>query len=164
MTTISNIGTKIRELRAANDTKQADLAQLIGISPSKLSKIETDIIPIHIDLLIDICYVFDEQLSSILDDVNESQVKVPLEGIEKTLQERGSTYGEFPNVAYTSQTLRSCMTEFDGWDRLNDTQREALTVIAQKIARILNGNPDYVDNWHDIAGYATLVEKELIGK
>lgn len=85
----------------------------------------------------------------------------PLNGIEKTLQERGSTYGEFPNVAYTSQTLRSCMTEFDGWDRLNDTQREALTVIAQKIARILNGNPDYLDNWHDIAGYATLVEKSL---
>ena len=34
-------------------------------------------------------------------------------------------------------------------------------MIASKIARIVNGDPDYADNWHDIAGYARLVEKEL---
>lgn len=164
MTTISNIGTKIRELRVANDTKQADLAQLIGISPSKLSKIETDIIPIHIDLLIDICYVFDEQLSSILDDVNESQVKVPLEGIEATLNQRQQTHGYFPDVATTSQNIKNAMSNEPEWDKLSTYQSEALTVIAQKIARILNGNPNEPDHWHDIAGYATLVEKELIGK
>lgn len=30
--------------------------------------------------------------------------------------------------------------------------------IADKIARILNGDPEYRDNWHDIAGYAKLAE------
>ena len=35
------------------------------------------------------------------------------------------------------------------------------TVIADKVARMLNGDPDYVDNWHDIIGYATLVETRL---
>ena len=26
---------------------------------------------------------------------------------------------------------------------------------------IITGDPDYSDNWHDIAGYATLVEQEI---
>lgn len=34
-------------------------------------------------------------------------------------------------------------------------------MIAHKIARILNGDPDYDDSWVDIAGYATLVVKKL---
>ena len=84
--------------------------------------------------------------------------------IETTLNQRQQTHGYFPNVAMTSQSIKAAMSAYDGWDVLNETQREALTVIAQKIARILNGNPNEPDHWHDIAGYATLVEKELIGK
>jgi hypothetical protein len=40
-------------------------------------------------------------------------------------------------------------------------QRESLDMIAHKIARILNGNPNVHDHWHDIAGYATLVANDL---
>jgi hypothetical protein len=40
-------------------------------------------------------------------------------------------------------------------------QREALDMIAHKIARIINGDPDYADSWVDIAGYATLVSERL---
>ena len=29
--------------------------------------------------------------------------------------------------------------------------------------RILNGDPDYHDSWHDIVGYAQLVADELSG-
>lgn len=36
-------------------------------------------------------------------------------------------------------------------------------MIQHKIGRILNGDPAYADSWHDIAGYATLVEKECDG-
>lgn len=36
-------------------------------------------------------------------------------------------------------------------------------MIAHKIARILNGDPNYADNWHDIAGYATLIDLQLQG-
>ena len=56
------------------------------------------------------------------------------------------------------------MSQEPEWKKLTTYQRESLIVIAQKIARILNGNPNEPDHWHDIAGYATLVEKELIGK
>jgi hypothetical protein len=37
-------------------------------------------------------------------------------------------------------------------------------MIQHKVARILNGEPDYSDNWHDIAGYATLVDDLLSAK
>ena len=46
---------------------------------------------------------------------------------------------------------------------LKSYQRESLDMIVHKIARILNGDPNHVDSWHDIAGYATLVELELKG-
>jgi hypothetical protein len=50
--------------------------------------------------------------------------------------------------------MRGC----SGWGRLTPDKRQALTVIADKIARILNGDPEYKDNWHDIGGYAKLAE------
>lgn len=84
--------------------------------------------------------------------------------IEDTLAQRQQTHGYFPDVALTSHNIKYAMSTEPEWGKLTYYQREALTVIAQKIARILNGNPNEPDHWHDIAGYATLVEKELIGK
>jgi len=37
-------------------------------------------------------------------------------------------------------------------------------MIFSKIARILNGDPNHLDSWTDIAGYATLVADRLQGK
>ena len=34
-------------------------------------------------------------------------------------------------------------------------------MIMHKISRILNGDPNYVESWRDISGYAELVVKEL---
>jgi hypothetical protein len=53
------------------------------------------------------------------------------------------------------------MSFYEGYKELNPVQMEALEMIAHKIARILNGNPDHHDHWHDIAGYATLVAERL---
>jgi hypothetical protein len=40
-------------------------------------------------------------------------------------------------------------------------QAEALDQMAQKMCRILQGDPDFADHWVDIAGYASLVCAEL---
>ena len=40
-------------------------------------------------------------------------------------------------------------------------QAPALDMICVKLGRIVNGNPDYADNWVDIAGYAKLVSDRL---
>jgi hypothetical protein len=81
--------------------------------------------------------------------------------IDKTLAERGERYGKFADHANIAQGLKETMWITDGWFRLANDQRQALEVIADKIARILNGDPDYLDNWHDIIGYAKLVETRL---
>ncbi len=39
--------------------------------------------------------------------------------------------------------------------------KESLEMNMHKVARILNGDPTYLDNWHDIIGYTRLVEKRL---
>ena len=84
--------------------------------------------------------------------------------IEKTLAERGARYGDFTDCAAIAQHLQEVMRGrqepcvHDGWDRLTPDKKQALTVIADKIARILSGDPEYTDNWHDIAGYAKLAE------
>ena len=38
---------------------------------------------------------------------------------------------------------------------------EAMEMILHKIARIFNGDEIYIDNWADIAGYATLAVQYL---
>lgn len=81
--------------------------------------------------------------------------------IESTLAERGARYGNFADHAEIAQSLQDVLRATAGWVRLAADQRQALTVIADKIARMLNGDPDYVDNWHDIIGYARLVEQRL---
>jgi len=80
-----------------------------------------------------------------------------------TLAERGARYGDFTDHAEISQEIQDAMNTKAGWQRLSSVQRQALTVIADKIARILNGDPNYRDNWHDIAGYARLAEERCDG-
>lgn len=83
--------------------------------------------------------------------------------IEKTLKQRGAVYGDFTCHAMIAQCIMHDFRDSypTGWNRLSAVQRQALTVIADKIARILSGDPNYRDNWHDIQGYAKLVEDRL---
>ena len=83
--------------------------------------------------------------------------------VDTVLNERGSRYGSFVDNADTSQLLKQAMQTLNGWGRLQSDQREALDMIAHKIARILNGDPNYADSWVDIAGYAKLVADRLEG-
>lgn len=78
-----------------------------------------------------------------------------------TLAERGARYGKFEDHAVIAQGLKDQMWATEGWSRLAPDQRQALEVIQDKVARSLNGDPDYTDNWHDIAGYSRLVEDRL---
>jgi len=78
--------------------------------------------------------------------------------VEQTLAERGARYGDFTDHAELAQSLQDTMRGVPGWQRLSSDKKQALTVIADKIARILSGDPEYTDNWHDIAGYAKLTE------
>jgi hypothetical protein len=84
--------------------------------------------------------------------------------ISDTLDERGKRYGLFTGHAMLSQHLKGVMHTSPKWRDLAADQREALEMIQHKVARILNGDPDHHDSWHDIAGYATLVADRLAGR
>ena len=85
--------------------------------------------------------------------------------IMQTLAERGERYGVFMDHARIAQSFKGYVRETHGkkWGDLSFDQKEALEMIFHKIARILNGDPDYADSWHDIAGYAQLVADRLNG-
>jgi hypothetical protein len=77
--------------------------------------------------------------------------------IRKILIERGTRYGAFHNHAEIAQGLKNQLTRLKKWQDLPPDMREALDMILHKIARIMNGDPYYMDNWVDIVGYAQLV-------
>lgn len=73
------------------------------------------------------------------------------------LQQRGATYGNFADNAAVSQNIKKVIRiEAAKNPRLTSVHQEALEMFAQKMCRILNGDPNHRDNWDDIAGYAKL--------
>lgn len=82
--------------------------------------------------------------------------------ITQTLAERGKRYGDFDEHARVTQNIKFAMIDSLNWNTLAADQREALEMIAHKIGRILNGDPNYHDSWHDIVGYAQLVADRLV--
>jgi hypothetical protein len=85
-----------------------------------------------------------------------------MSNIDNTLAERGARYGEFRDHAELSQKLKGAIFEHCKTD-LKPYQYEALDMICHKLARIVNGDPDYADSWRDVAGFAMLVVRELEG-
>lgn len=83
--------------------------------------------------------------------------------IENTLEARGSRYGAFKDQAEVAQTIKKAFQTGRNWDKLAPDSKEALETIATKISRILHGDPEYADSWHDIVGYAKLVDDRING-
>src|SRR5574344_1412950 len=85
-------------------------------------------------------------------------------GIKATLAERQSTYGSFEDVAFVTENIMSVLgsVRVNGLSELPNTHRMALYMIASKMARIVNGDFNFIESWHDISGYAKLIENELM--
>ena len=85
--------------------------------------------------------------------------------ITPTLTARRTRYGLSIGHAAVTPRLKRVMAEelAKRGKPLADDQWEALEMIAHKIGRIINGDPDYDDSWVDIAGYAKLVSDRLQG-
>ncbi|MFC1096173.1 DUF6378 domain-containing protein [Pasteurella multocida] len=85
--------------------------------------------------------------------------------IKEVLDERETTHGDFHAGAMDFKELMNVINS--GINNMDSSQYYALTMIATKIVRIVNGNSHEVDHWRDIAGYATLggrlnIEDELL--
>jgi hypothetical protein len=85
--------------------------------------------------------------------------------VDTVLDERAKDYGKFIEGAEIMQMLKRLVHNYieSRGTPLAFDQREAIDMIIHKLGRIINGNPDKVDHWVDIAGYATLVADRLQG-
>lgn len=81
--------------------------------------------------------------------------------IDSVLTQRGSNYGDFRGHAIVTCNILNSMRNSASWSKMSEEQQEALHMIAHKIGRICNGNPNYKDSWTDVIGYARLIEKDL---
>lgn len=78
--------------------------------------------------------------------------------VHEMLEGRATRYGTFEGHARISQALKRAMQDSPNWSKLTDVQKEGLEMVQHKIARMLNGDPSYLDNIVDIVGYSTLVK------
>ena len=104
--------------------------------------------------------------------------KKPLVQVNETLSQRGTRYGKFSDHAAITQALKSVvrgdhfsMEDYKSvqvilakkWMSLPPNMKEALEMTMHKIGRIMNGDHNYADSWHDIVGYNKLVDDKLNG-
>ena len=87
-------------------------------------------------------------------------------GVGNILDARAEQYGSFMQSSDTTIRIKGIMHNAVARNALHlyPDQLQALDMIATKISRIVHGNPNHLDSWIDIAGYATLVADRLQGK
>ena len=77
--------------------------------------------------------------------------------IDTVLAGRKSQNGDYSETAAVAQNIKAAMRASENWQHLPAIHLEALEMIANKLARILNGDMMHPDHWLDIEGYARLV-------
>ena len=100
-------------------------------------------------------------IDDILNRIKEKHLETPTVKIQDILEERGKDYGSYEVQGGFSRRLKDFFSLAPGYKNLSDCQQDALDMIATKISRILNGNPDKIDSWKDISGFAELIVQIL---
>jgi hypothetical protein len=83
--------------------------------------------------------------------------------LKETLNERGSRYGSYSDVIEARSRIMEILTQHNersGLELLNNKFYIAMNDIVLKLVRA-SASPNYKDSWHDIQGYAHLIETEL---
>lgn len=81
--------------------------------------------------------------------------------IETTLALREEVHGDFRDNALATQTCMEALMNCPSWHKMSAVAKTSTFLIIQKLSRACSGNPDFEDHWHDIQGYAKLVEDNL---
>ena len=99
------------------------------------------------------------------DDERDFTGEAEENSVDAILDDRAQDYGKFIEGAEIMQMLKRIVHNYieARGTKLAFDQREAIDMIIHKLGRIINGNPDKVDTWVDIAGYAKLVADRLEG-
>ena len=85
-----------------------------------------------------------------------------MSAVDNTISTRKGEHGVYYDHATLSQDMKLAMYQSPKYLLLPPDVRESLEMIQHKIARVINGDHRHLDSWHDIQGYARLVEQKLI--
>ena len=102
--------------------------------------------------------------AAMVESMRKGSLKEPT-NVDAILDARAENYGKFIDGAEIMQMLKRMVHGYieKRGTQLAFDQRESIDMMVHKLGRIINGNPDHVDSWRDIAGYATLVADRLEG-
>jgi hypothetical protein len=82
----------------------------------------------------------------------------PMTTPDPTIPNRDHQHGGIEAVGDISQSLKQAMRRSLNWEKLTRGEREALDMLAHKVARILSGaDPHDPQHWEDVAGYPMAV-------
>ncbi len=88
-----------------------------------------------------------------------------MQNIEQLLDKKAEEYtrGDYQDRARMTQALKTVLIDeaVEPYEALDPVVRESLEMIMHKISRIVNGDPYEPDHWYDIAGYASLVPRQM---
>lgn len=101
-----------------------------------------------------------EMESDVEDGLSELTKTLARKPVQALTAERSTTHGDFRTNARLSQKMKTIFRLYDGWDALDDVEKEVLDMISLKISRILSGKSLERQHWEDIEGYAHLALKE----
>lgn len=87
-----------------------------------------------------------------------------MKDVAATIAERELTYGLYKGASLISQNIKRAFKASPNWEKLAPFQQESMEMAANKLGRILNGDYNHKDSWHDVAGYFKLVEDNLSDK
>jgi hypothetical protein len=92
-----------------------------------------------------------------------SQISIPEKDVQSTLQTRGVNYGDFSLGTQLRANILDLIHE--NYKIHNNKEMDtfyylAIHDIVNKLTRI-SVTPDHQDSWHDIQGYAKLVENHI---
>lgn len=126
------------------------LANRLGITPEQIAQAG----------LADGTVQYDDERVPVSDEVQTEAE------IDEVLNARAKNYGKFIEGAEIMQMTKRLVHNYieQRGTAMAFDQLEAIDMIIHKLGRIINGNPDHLDNWVDIAGYATLVVDRLNGR
>lgn len=77
-----------------------------------------------------------------------------------TLAERGRTHGSWEDNARRYMAMVRVMADAE----MSDTARAALHMVFMKASRVASNGGTNPDDFHDMAGYSTLAERDILAK
>ena len=83
-----------------------------------------------------------------------------VQDLPESVPDRQATHGDYAAYCHAVAAI-SASVECSLVKPLGHVPEESLNMIIRKVARITTGDPNFVDHWLDIAGYATRMAEHL---